>query len=263
MSEASARRLVVLPDPDALAAAVAARTVTVLARAQADRGRASLVVTGGSIVDRVLGRLRNATSGSALDWGRVDLWWGDERFVPADSADRNDTETLKAGLGALGLDPARVHRMPAAGGPRGDEVEAAAQAYAAELARVAGQDPGGEPGLPALDVALLGVGPDGHCASLFPQHPALDERTLTVVGVRNSPKPPPLRTSLTYRTLNAVQHVWFVVSTRDKAAAVASALGGASIEQTPSAGPRGVQETVWFTDEDAASRLPDQLRDSV
>jgi 6-phosphogluconolactonase len=253
----AALQVSVSADSDELAAAVADRTVAALALAQADRGRAALVVTGGSILDKVLGRLAGATEGTDLDWGLVDIWWGDERFVRADSADRNDTEAMRAGLGALPLDPARIHAMPVSGGAYGEDVDAAAAAYAQELAAVALIDPGASDGLPRLDVALMGVGPDGHCASLFPGHPALTERTLTTVAVRNSPKPPPVRTSLTFRALDSVDRVWFVVSSADKAPAVASAVGGADAQQTPSAEPRGRIETVWMVDSAAAALLPD------
>lgn len=252
------RTVVVHPDSGALAQDVAARTVEALAQAQATRGRAALVVTGGSIIDRTLGRLKAATDGTSLDWSRVDVWWGDERFVPADSADRNDLEVWEAGLRDLGLDATRVHRMPALGGQWGDDLDAAAAGYAEALARAAREDPGANPDLPRLDVILLGMGPDGHCASLFPGHPELAERTLSVVAVRDSPKPPPLRVSLTFRALDGIDRVWFVVSSKDKAEAVAAALGDAPVQERPSGAARGLVETVWFLDEDAASQLPER-----
>ncbi|MDR1998714.1 MAG: 6-phosphogluconolactonase [Frankiaceae bacterium] len=250
------RRVLIHADAAALADEVAEGTVRALSAAQAGRGRAALVVTGGSIIDRVLGRLRAAGAGALLDWGRVDVWWGDERFVAADSPERNDRQAWAAGLGDLGLDEGRVHRMPAAGGAWGEDLDAAAAGYAHQLARAARDDPGAGPDLPRLDVILLGMGPDGHCASLFPGHRALGERTRAVVAVRDSPKPPPLRTSLTPRALDGIDRVWFVVSSPDKAEAVAAALGGAPVQQRPAAGPRGRVETAWFLDRDAASRLP-------
>jgi 6-phosphogluconolactonase len=249
-------RVVVEPSPEALAAAAASRTVEVLAAAQRERGRAALVVTGGSILERTLGQLAGAAQGSSLDWSRVDVWWGDERYVGAESDERNDAAALRAGLDALGLHRDRVHRAPAA--QAGVEVEDAAAEYAARLAAAAREDPGADPDLPRLDVALLGVGPDGHCASLFPGHPALEERTAAVVGVRDSPKPPPLRLSFGYRALGAIDRVWFVVASADKADAVARAVGGDDVRSTPSAAPRGRTETLWLLDEAAAGRLDER-----
>jgi 6-phosphogluconolactonase len=249
-------QVTVSPDAESLAHDVAARTVRTLAAAQVARGRAALVVTGGGIVDAVIGLLGEASATSDLDWSRVDIWWGDERFVPADSSDRNELETLGAGLGELPLDPSRIHPMPASGGVWGDDLDAAAAGYADELFASAQDDPGAEPGLPALDVILLGVGPDGHCASLFPEHPALGELDALVAPVRNSPKPPPLRTTLTFRALDAIDHVWLIVSSTGKADAVARAITNANPVLTPSAGPRGRRETVWLLDAEAASLLP-------
>lgn len=247
-------QVIVEADADELATAVAKRTVDALIHAQRQRGVASLVITGGGILEKTLAQLAKQSDGTGLDWSKVELWWGDERFVAADSPDRNDAAVLAGSLHALGLDPARVHRMPAAGG-QWEDVDAAAAAYAQELARAARSDPGAQDGIPTLDVVLLGVGPDGHCASLFPGHPALNERARSVIGVRNSPKPPPARITLSFRTIDTAQHVWFVVSSAEKAPAVASAVGGADIAQTPSAGPRGRADTLWLIDQAASSAL--------
>ena len=108
------------------------------------------------------------------------------------------------------LDPARVHPMPALDGPDGPDVDAAAARYARELAASAGR---GED-VPQFDVLMLGVGPDAHVASLFPEHPALHERGATTVAVRGAPKPPPVRISLTFPALCAARDVWFLVSGR-------------------------------------------------
>jgi 6-phosphogluconolactonase len=149
------------------------------------------------------------------------------------------------------VDPARLHRMPAADAGFGDDVEAAADSYAAELAAAApeGAD------VPVFDLILLGVGPDGHCASLFPGHPGTRVLDAAVIAVHDSPKPPPIRLSLTFPTLDAADQVWFVASGDGKADAVARAVGGAPREEVPSAGPRGRSGTVWLVDEDAAAKL--------
>ncbi|MCU1658960.1 MAG: 6-phosphogluconolactonase, partial [Pseudonocardiales bacterium] len=102
-------------------------------------------------------------------------------------------------------------------------------------------------------------GPDGHCASLFPEHPAVYEQEASVVAVRNAPKPPPTRLSLTFRALDAANEVWFIASGEGKATAVALALSGAGRVQVPAAGPRGRHRTLWLIDRPAAAELPANL----
>jgi 6-phosphogluconolactonase len=154
----------------------------------------------------------------------------------------------------IDVDVAKLHRMPAADAGFGDDAEAAAESYAAELARAV---PGaGDGAVPAFDVVLLGVGPDGHCASLFPGHPGTQVLDTSVIAVHDSPKPPPTRLSLTFPALDAAKEIWFVVSGSGKAEAVARALSGAPREQVPSAGPRGRKRTLWLIDQDAAAQLP-------
>ncbi|HEX8303849.1 MAG TPA: 6-phosphogluconolactonase, partial [Jatrophihabitans sp.] len=148
---------------------------------------------------------------------------------------------------------ARLFPMPASDGPYADLDEAAA-GYAEQLAQARRDD---DPDvLPNFDVVLLGVGPDGHCASLFPEHPSAYDESGPVIAVRNSPKPPPLRISLSFAGLAAANEIWFVVSGAGKAQAVALALSGAGRVQVPSAGPRGRFRTLWLVDREAASGLP-------
>jgi 6-phosphogluconolactonase len=144
--------------------------------------------------------------------------------------------------------------MPAADGPDGADVDAAAESYAAELAAAArGSD------VPEFDVTLLGMGPEGHTASIFPESPAAyDDRP--VLAVHGCPKPPPTRISLGLSALNASREVWFVVAGEEKAHMVAMALGGAGPVQVPAAGVRGRLQTLWLLDEAAASSLPRDLR---
>lgn len=244
----AAPEVVVEPSAAQLAAHTAARVVATLASALAVRGEAHLAVTGGSILEQVFAALPGA---GELDWTRVHLWWGDERFVPAGDADRNDRAAFAAGLDRLPLDPARTHPMPPSDGAYGDDVDAAAAGYAGQLSAAAADGD-----VPEFDAVLLGVGPDGHCASLFPGHPGTRETAPSVIAVRNSPKPPPVRTSLTFRALDRAREVWFVVAGEGKAEAVANALGGAPREEVPSAGPRGTVRTLWLLDRAAAGRLP-------
>jgi 6-phosphogluconolactonase len=165
---------------------------------------------------------------------------------------------MRAGLETLTLDPANVHRMPASDGAYGADADAAAEAYASELSAAV---PAGEADddVPHFDVVMLGVGPDGHCASLFPEHPGVYELDASVIAVYNSPKPPPTRLSLTFRTLDAANEVWFIAAGTGKADAVMMALSGAGRVQVPAAGPRGRYRTLWLIDRDAASHLPADL----
>ena len=132
--------VVVHPDADVLAHAVAARLLTRLVDAQAGRGTASVVLTGGGMGIALLRAVRASPARAAVDWRRVDVWWGDERFVAADDPERNERQAREALLDALYLDPARVHPMGALGGADGDDPDAAAERYAAELAAAAPAD---------------------------------------------------------------------------------------------------------------------------
>ncbi|MGI8433734.1 MAG: 6-phosphogluconolactonase [Nocardioidaceae bacterium] len=237
---------------DELAHAVCARLLTTLVDVQSTGRVPGWVLTGGTIADRVHAAVAGSPACGAVDWSRVELWWGDERFLPDGDPDRNHSQARRALLDSLDLDPARVHPMPASDWVDDDPDRAAAD-YAAALSASAAAQDGTD--VPAFDVLMLGVGPDGHVASLFPQLPALhDERTVT--AVTGAPKPPPTRVTLTMPVLQRAREVWFVVSGDDKADAVKRALGGADVEQVPAAGPRGRQRTLWLLDQAAASGLP-------
>ena len=247
--------VVVHRDKQVLADAAAARLVTAIVDAQASRGEADVVLTGGSMGSAILASLGASPARDAVDWRHLNLWWGDERFLPAGDPDRNETQAREALLDAVPLDPARVHAMPGPDGPDGADVDKAASRYAASLAAVAG--PGRD--VPAFDVLMLGVGPDAHVASLFPEHAALHERDRSVIGVRGAPKPPPTRISLTFPALCAARDVWFLVAGADKAGAVGLALSGAGEMQAPAAGVQGTRSTTWLLDREAATHVPRQL----
>jgi len=243
-----------------LAAGVAARLVTRLVTTQADRAHACLVLTGGGLGIATLAALGASASRDSVDWAAVDLWWGDERFVPAEDPDRNDVQARRVLLDRLPVDPARVHPMPALGsaraGPSGHDVHAAAASYADELARHAAVE--SHLPMPHIDVLLLGVGSDGHVASLFPHSPALYE-TRTVAGVDGSPKPPRQRITLTLPALQAADEVWLIAAGEAKAPAVRLALGGAGPMAVPAAGVHGRLATRWMLDRAAAAELPADL----
>jgi 6-phosphogluconolactonase len=248
--------VVVHRDAAMLARAVAARMVTALLDAQAARGSASVVLTGGGIGIAALRELAETPARDAIDWGRLDVWWGDERFLPAGHPERNETQARDTLLDHVDLDPARVHPMPPSDGPDGDDLDAAADRYAAELRAAVPHEDAGD--VPAFDVLLLGVGPDGHIASLFPEAPTLYDERL-VVAVRGAPKPPPTRLSLSLAAINAAREVWFVAAGEEKAGAVRMALSGAGPTQLPAAGATGTSRTLWLLDRAAASRLPSSL----
>ena len=235
---------------DLLAASAAARCVTRLADAISARGHAHLVLTGGGIAALVLAAIAAAPARNAVDWPRVDFWWGDERFEPTGDAERNETGARGALLDKLGVEAARVHAVAGPDGPDGDDPDAAAARYAAALAEAAGSGAL----VPAFDVLMLGIGPEGHIASIFPGSPAA-HATGSVVAVRNSPKPPPTRVSLTFSAIQAAREVWVLASGTEKADAVAQALSGASEVELPAAGARGTDRTLFLLDEAAASKL--------
>jgi 6-phosphogluconolactonase len=235
------------PSPEALAAAVAGRLVVRLAAVQAAGRTPAVGLTGGTIAEKIHEAVVAATEGHEdVDWSNVDFWWGDDRYVPADDDGRNAKQAREVMLDRLDVDERRVHEMPASDGPH-DSLEDAAEAYGDEVRRL---------GSGQFDVLMLGVGPDGHVASLFPGYPQLDVDDTIAVPVTDSPKPPPERITLTFGALNRSSEVWFVVSGEGKADAVAKALAdGTDLHDIPAVGVTGQDSTVWFVDEAAASRL--------
>jgi 6-phosphogluconolactonase len=243
-SDAPAPEILLHANADEVAGALAARLLARLTELQTANRVPQLALTGGRIATQAYTRLAAEGRSSAVDWSKVDLWWGDERFVPATDDDRNVKQALDLLQQPLRLPAGRVHPMPASDG--GADLDEAAAAYADAL------------GDTVFDVCLLGLGPDGHVASLFPEHPSSHAEG-RVIAVRNSPKPPPDRISLTLETINRSAEVWFVVSGQDKADAAALALQGAGPVQVPGAGAHGRNRTLWLMDRDAASRLPADL----
>jgi 6-phosphogluconolactonase len=245
--------IVIEPDADRLARAVAEALVARLAAAQAVHGTASVVLTGGGIGIAVLeqvARLAAEPVRERVDWTAVEVWWGDERFVPADDDERNEKAARRALLDRVDVPEARIHAMPPSDGELPGPDEAAAW-YAGELAALATD---GRP-VPRFDVLLLGMGPEGHGASIFPESPAAtDERP--VFAVCDCPKPPPTRISLGFSAINTAEEVWLLVAGEAKADAVATALGGAEPVQLPAAGVHGTRATRWLLDAAAASMLP-------
>jgi 6-phosphogluconolactonase len=240
-------QVVAYRSPELLAAATAARLITGLADAQAANGSAAVVLTGGRTGTAILAQVRTAPARDTVDWSRVDVYWGDERFLPAGHPDRNETQAREALLDHVPVEPSRVHAMAPA--DAGMTPEAGAQAYAEMLAAAA---PAGDP-VPIFDVCLLGVGEEGHTASIFPDSPAVHETALSVVAVHDCPKPPPVRITLTLPAIRRAAEIWLVTSGKGKAEAVAAALGGAGEVELPAAGARGRYHTRWLLDEAASA----------
>ena len=247
------RRVLVHPDKDALAGSVAARFLTKMIDLLDEQDVAHVCLTGGTMGAMVLAAISESPARDTIDWSRVEFWWSDERYLPRGHADRNETQARAALLDALGLDERRIHPMPAPG--EHPDIEAAARAYEAELTAAA---PEGER-FPRFDITFLGVGPDGHIASLFPDHALIRETERVVVAETDSPKPPAERLTFTLPVINSSDRVWLVLAGSDKAGALGLALAGAEVGDLPAAGVEGRRRTVFFVDADAAAEVPDAL----
>jgi 6-phosphogluconolactonase len=240
----------VFPDSKALVGTAGDRLIGAIQTAVAARGRALLVLTGGGNGIALLQHL--GAHGQQIDWSKVHLFWGDDRYVPEDDDERNDKQARAALLDHIDVPSSNVHAMPASDGEFAGDLAAAALAYEQVLA--ANAEPG-DP-TPNFDVHLLGMGPEGHINSLFPDTPAVREATRMVVSVEDSPKPPPQRITLTLPAIRRSREVWLMVSGAAKAEAAAAAIGGADPISIPAAGAIGLETTLWLLDEEAAAELP-------
>lgn len=261
----TAKRVVISPDPDALAAAVALRFYDRVGKRTRSGKVTHVSLTGGGMGTAVLAAAASLPQHATTDWSLVHFWWSDERFVAHDSADRNDVAARAALLDHLDIPAANVHAMPSI--DDGMTLDAAADAYGRELAAF-GPTVTPATGLvtgpwPAFDVCFLGVGPDAHIASLFPDRPEITVTDRTALPVRNSPKPPPERITLTRPVINSSKRVWLVMAGAEKASALGLALAGASYHSVPAAGAKGRRRTVFFVDEAAAALVPPDLIDGV
>lgn len=236
-------------DGDALAEAAGQRLIGAVRDSIEARGQALIVLTGGG---NGIGLLRYlATRADQIDWSKVHIFWGDERYVAEDDDERNEKQAREALLDHVDIPASQVHPMAADDGEFGSDIDAAALAYEQVLAANAAA---GDTS-PSFDVHLLGMGPEGHVNSLFPDTPAVRETSRIVVAVEDCPKPPPLRITLTLPAIQRSREVWLLVSGEGKADAVAAAVNGAEPVSLPAAGAVGREATVWFLDEGAASKL--------
>lgn len=245
------RRVLVHADRTALARAAADRFVGKLLDLLANRQEVHTVLTGGTVGIEVLAAIAAHPDRDRIDWARVHTWWGDERWVPADHPDRNERQAREALLDAVPLPASNIHPFPSS--DEGIDLEAAAQRYDDELRAAGGGD------YPLFAITFLGVGPDGHIASLFPERPGPTVAERGVIAVHDSPKPPPERLSLTLPLLNSSERIWLVLAGADKAAALGLALAGAAVADVPVAGVEGRERTVFFVDQAASAEVPESL----
>lgn len=253
--QGAVKKVVVEATPAELTARVADRFLArVVARTRNGR-LAHVCLTGGSMGGAVLAAAAGDERIAEIDWSLVHFWWGDERFVERDDPDRNSLQSRRALLDGLSIPSENIHEVAAPSD--GLSLDEAAAAYAADLARF-GKD---ETRWPSFAVCFLGVGPDGHIASLFPDRPEVTVTDAAALAVRNSPKPPPERVTLTRPVLNAAKRVWLVLAGADKASALGLALAGASYASVPAAGAKGRRRTIFFVDEAAAAEVAPELID--
>lgn len=226
----------VAENADELAAAAAGRVVVLASAAIASRGVCRLALSGGRTPQGLHRRLASDAWRDRVDWGRVGIWFADERAVPPDHPDSNYRMARDTLLDHVPIGAKSVHRMRG----EAEDLAAAAAEYEATLA-----DP--------LDVVILGLGEDGHFASVFPGSPLVMERLLRAAAVFDAPKPPPRRLTVTPRVIREARSVLTLASGAGKADAVAQALeGDADIRRCPA---RMLRTYEWFLDRPAAARL--------
>lgn len=238
------RDVVIKADPHAVADAVAQRFLSRVAVAQARGEIPNIALTGGSTARLVHRRIAELGPATGVDWSRVDFWWGDERFLPAGDPERNEVQARADFLDQVGA--SRIHPIP-------DSTSCGSAHEAANRYERALRDSASHHRI-VFDVAMFGMGADGHVASLFPGFPQLDSDA-GAAAVADSPKPPSERVTLTFPTLNSARAAWFLVTGADKAGAVQRAWSfGGSVSETPARGIKGPSVT-WFVDEAAATSL--------
>lgn len=277
------RKLVVYPDKDLMIQAGAQRFALALLDLLAERlpdsthrTRVDVALSGGSAA-QPLGLVLDDPLAEAIDWSRVHFWWSDERFVPAYDTDRNALEARRLLLDKLVADgklpESNIHEMAAdvrstdeiadamANAESDDDavraaadaandalLDAAARDYEAELIRELGLKP-------TIDLMILGMGPDGHYASLFPGHDEVKVTDRLAVGVNHSPKMPPLRVSLTAQMIASSRRTWFFAAGASKADSLAHVFAKPNNPNYPSSYANGVDEFIWFSTEETVTKL--------
>ena len=239
--------ITIYPDLDTLSQEAARYTVRLANQSIVTHGRFTIALAGGSTPKKLYALLASEPYRSQVDWGLVEVFWGDERCVPPDHPDSNFRMAQEELLSKVPIPASQIHRMPA----ELPDHDAAAQAYAAEIQRLFGTS-----GIPHFDLIQLGMGPEGHTASLFPHQASLHEQQRLVMPV-TTPKPPPDRLTFTPPLLNAARHVLFMVTGAEKADALHAILEG---DYQPDEYPAQIVrptngEVTWMLDTAAASKL--------
>ncbi|WP_421776217.1 6-phosphogluconolactonase [Gardnerella sp. KA00255] len=246
-------------NPDVLSAIAAQRLAILVMESQANVHNLDkpfhLLITGGTDSIRMFQMLASNPLLTVIDWNLVHIWWADERFVAYDSEDRNARKTRKALLDLLtshkALSESHIHEMPAdersakeiaaASDAENDAIlDDAARDYEEEIIGLLGKEP-------VFDLAILGMGPDSHMASLFPGLPQVNNRERIVVGVNHSPKLPPMRLSLTVPVLAHSRRTWFLTAGAEKGAALMNVLSSADNPEYPASFANGTDEISWMT----------------
>lgn len=229
-------------DADDVAEVAARDTLELIARLQQERPAptpVSVVLTGGGVGIDVLNKIRASDRLLSVDWGRVELWWSDERHVAPDDPERNERMAREALLDHVELEPTLVHAWPWA--PE-MSAEVAAAAMNEDLAA-----------RPPFDLVLVGLGPDRHVGSLFPGYDVQRDDPRLALSVENAPKPPPERVTMTLPCMNRSPELWFVTAGESKAEPVRDAIEGTDVVAIPACGARGNVRTRFIIDTAAAA----------
>ncbi|GAC1398143.1 MAG: 6-phosphogluconolactonase [Ktedonobacteraceae bacterium] len=239
--------IAIYPDTETLSHEAASYIVRVANESITAHKRFTIALSGGSTPKKLYGLLTEEPYRSQIDWTLVDIFWSDERCVPPDDAESNYHMAQQVLLSKIPISAHQIHRMPADQADR----DAASYAYTLEMQQTIGSD-----GVPGFDLIQLGMGPEGHTASLFPHQPSLHEQQRLVMPV-TVPKPPPPRLTFTPRLLNAAAHVLFLVTGAEKQDAVKAVLEG---EFQPKEYPAQIVqptkgEVTWMLDSAAAEKL--------
>lgn len=240
--------ILIFPTVEALAEAAAAHIADLAEEAADERGGCLLALSGGSLPPRVHHLLASAPLRDRVPWEALSIIWVDERYVPFDSPDSNYLLARQTLLDHTPIPSDQIYPVPT----YYSTAELAASVYERQIQALLAAHGG------RIDIAILGMGSDGHIASLFPGHPALDApETQHVIAVGGSPKPPPTRISLTPATINRAAAAIFLVAGADKAAKVRAALRG---PHDPRANPAQIVRphrgrVIWMLDAAAAAEL--------
>ena len=239
--------VIIYPDADMLSHEAAQYIVRLAQESIVSHGRFTCALSGGSTPRKLYGLLGSEPYRSQIDWALVELFWSDERCVPPDDAESNYHMAQQVLISKIPIPADQVHRMPA-DQPDGN---VASLAYTRDMQSTFGTD-----GVPSFDLIQLGMGPEGHTASLFPHQPSLHEQQRLVMPVV-VPKPPPPRLTFTPRILNAAKQVLFLVTGAEKADAVHAVLeGGYQPDEYPAQIVQPVKgEVTWMLDKEAAGKL--------